>query len=353
MIQMKTIVKILLNVLFCVTLLWFFSRNAFLRPYLGSTAKECLSGLLLLATLYANYYVSYPKLHRKHIFLYWIVVAIASLLAGCIELATGYSFVVKCQAMRINELGLFGCLSKYVFLVFSRNLAFNFFPFMLRERRQLQDALNKEVSIVYQHTRLLDVCDKKNNCQLIPVDNILYCKKQGNYTYVCTVDGEELTRYCSIKYMEQLLGDKEFIHISSSVIVPYQHIASCDGNTVAMKMMSWMEEPLAFDLDISRDPKMVATIKEHLGADQAPTEDGQPENEPEKDKKSLSVPSKDKLDTVLNYIKAHPGCRSKEIHTQTSYSLSTVERCLSELKKQGLIQYTGSKKTGGYQRVNS
>lgn len=33
--------------------------------------------------------------------------------------------------------------------------------------------------------------------------------------------------------------------------------------------------------------------------------------------------------------------------------MSTVSRCLSELKKQGLIQYIGSKMKGGYQVVNS
>ena len=50
---MKTksiIVTISLNILFCTVLLWFFSRNAFLRPYLGSLSKEVLSGLLLLTT---------------------------------------------------------------------------------------------------------------------------------------------------------------------------------------------------------------------------------------------------------------------------------------------------------------
>ena len=32
----NTIATILLNILPCTALLWFFSRNAYLRPYLGS-----------------------------------------------------------------------------------------------------------------------------------------------------------------------------------------------------------------------------------------------------------------------------------------------------------------------------
>lgn len=102
----NTTVTILLNILFCIALLWFFSRNAFLRPFLGSTVKEGFSGLLLLVILYANYYILYPKLYRSRVFLYWFSIVFASLLAGCVELIIGYSFIVKCNALQINEVGL-------------------------------------------------------------------------------------------------------------------------------------------------------------------------------------------------------------------------------------------------------
>ena len=74
----KTIVTILLNLLFCVALLRFYSRNAYLRPYAGSTLKETLTGLLLLASLYANYYLLYPLLvERKHSrTLYWLALVV-------------------------------------------------------------------------------------------------------------------------------------------------------------------------------------------------------------------------------------------------------------------------------------
>ena len=70
------IVTILLNVLFCAALIWVFSRNCFLRPYAGSQWKEALSGVILLATLYFNYFLLYPLLIKKrHMnILYWLVV---------------------------------------------------------------------------------------------------------------------------------------------------------------------------------------------------------------------------------------------------------------------------------------
>ena len=345
----STIVTILLNILFCATMLWFFSKNAYLRPYLGSTANEFLSGLLLLATLYANYYVFYPKLHRGHIYVYWFSVVAASLTAGCLELALGYTFITKCYALIIAETGTFGYFAKHMVFVFSRNLAFNFFPYMLRERKFLQQSLETEVKVVYQYARMLDVCDDKNNCQHIPVDNILYCKKYGNETEVYILDGIKFTRYCTLKYMSQMFGNVEFIRVSTSIIVPFQHIASCDGKSVVMKTMPWMKTPLTFKLDSKRFPQIAAAIDEYLLAIVGNMDDVQPDCEEEKDKKSQSVPPEEKLDAVFNYIREHPGCRSTELMSHTGYSQTTTERCLFELKKRRLIQYTGSKKTGGYQ----
>jgi uncharacterized membrane protein len=73
----------------------------------------------------------------------------------------------------------------------------------------------------------------------------------------------------------------------------------------------------------------------------------------EKGKKHLSVPPKKKLDVVLSYISEHPGCRSTELISHTSYPKTTMDRCLYELKKRGKIQYSGSKKFGGYHIVNT
>ena len=349
----NTIVTISLNILFCAALLWFFSRNAFLRPYLGSPAKETLSGLLLLATLYSNYFVFYPKLYRSRTTLYWLSVVAACCAAGCAELAFGYPFISQCQALRIKEVGAFHYFSKLLFMVFSRNLAFNFFPYMLGERKQLRQSLETEVRVVCQYARMLDVCDGDNNCQHIPIDDIFYCKKNGNETDVYTVGGVKYTRFCTIKYLIQLIGDDEFVRISRSFVVPFQHIASCDGTSLVMKSVPWTETPLAFDLDTQRYPHAPAAIEQYLRAGHEAA-DGVPANGKDgKGKKSLSVPPKEKLDAVLGYIREHPGCRSTELMSHTSYSQTTMDRCLFELKKRGLVEYAGSKKRGGYHLTNT
>ena len=238
--------------------------------------------------------------------------------------------------------------AKRFLFIAGRNLAFNFFPFMFRERKQLQQSLETEVRVVYQYARVIDVCDGDNNCQHIPIDDIFYCKKNGNETDIYTVGGVKYTRYCSIKYLVQLFGNEDFIRISSSYLVPFQHIASCDGKTVVMNNMPWTETSLAFDLDTQRYPHAPAAIEEYLRACQRSVEVVQPDSKNEKNKKTSSIPPKEKLDAVLGYIQEHPGCRSTEIMSYTSYSQTTMDRCLFELKKQGLIKYSGSKKKGGY-----
>lgn len=349
----STFATILLNILFCAALIWFFSRNAYLRPYLGSPYKEALSGLLLLVTLYVNYLVFYPKLYRNHTSVYWVSVITACFLSGCVELALGYTFISNCHAAIIAEVGALYYFSIRLILIFGRNLAFNFFPYMLRVNKQLTQSLETEVRAVYQYARMIDVCDRENNCHHIPVDDIFYCMKKGNETEVYTVGGIKYTRYCSIRYLIQLLGDNEFVRISSSIVVPFQHIASCDGKALVMKTISWTEVPLTFELEPQKHPQACTAIEEYLHAKQEDVNEKGSDDDEKKGKISLSVPPKDKLDAVLDYIKEHPGCRSMELISHTSYSQTTMDRCLSELKKQGLIEHVGSKKNGGYRLADT
>ena len=290
-------------------------------------------------------------INRHSNILYWLVVVLMSIAIGVLEMAIAYPFISKCNVHIIEKYGFWHYYSQHTFMIVSRNVAFNFFPFMFGERKQLHEALDAEVRFIYKNAQMLDVCDDQNNCLHIPVDNILYCSKNGNETEVYTVDGEKHTRYCTLKYLIQLLGNGEFIRISSSVIVPFQHIASCDGKAVVLKSVPWSKTPLSFQLDTKRAPQIAAVIDEYLHADHVEKNGTLPDSEEDKGKKNPSIPPKEKLDTVFNYIKKHPGCRSTELIAHTSYSQTTMDRCLFELKKQGLIEYTGSKKSGGYHPI--
>ena len=349
--HLNTIVNILLNILFCFGLLWFFTRNAFLRPYAGSTLKEVVAGLLLLGSLYANYFLLYPILYQKHSHnIYWLLVFFIALATGFIELAIAYQNISLCNAAIIQEFGFFSFFSKRLLFIVGRNLAFNFFPFLIGERQHFQQAFENEVKIVYQDVRKLDITDGKNNIQLVPIEDIFYCQQQRNFTNIFMVNDKKYTRLGSMKHLQQLVGEEEFIRINTTVLVPFRYIKSCTGDTVVMKKMAWEKEPTTFKLEPKTQEEISKKVVEGILKYRAMVSGNEiPKKQaPQKSQRKPTTPPKEKINEVLSYIEKHSNCNTMDIIAETKFSLSTVERCLLELKKKGIIEHTGSKKTGGY-----
>ncbi len=51
---------------------------------------------------------------------------------------------------------------------------------------------------------------------------------------------------------------------------------------------------------------------------------------------------------LLSFIENHPGLSARELSSQLNIPLRTIERWLKELREQGLIEFRGAPKTGGY-----
>ena len=350
------IVTIVLNVLFCAALLYFFSWNSFLRPYAGSQWKEFSIGVMLLATLYINYFLLYPMLIKKRHMnvLYWLVVVLMSIAIGIIDMAIAYPNIMKCMGPAIEPIGFWRFFGTHTFILISRDVAFNFFPFMFGERKQLQEALDAEVKIVYKEVRKLDVVDHNNQLILIPIDDIYYCQQDGNYTRIYTVDNIWHSRLGSMVHLEQLFGDEEFVRISPTLLVPYKYIWSCSNGEVEMKKMPWTRTPLKFTIDTKNSEEVAGMVARNLalGNEQHGRRGAMNRVSASNRKRRHPInPSQEKQEIVFAFVQSHPGTRSTEITTGTSISQSTVERCLAELRKQGRVAYVGSKKNGGYEAV--
>ena len=54
------------------------------------------------------------------------------------------------------------------------------------------------------------------------------------------------------------------------------------------------------------------------------------------------------VNPVLDFIKQHPGCRANAIAEELNMPLRTIQRRLSELKKENKVEFKGSSKNGGY-----
>ncbi|MBR0078204.1 MAG: LytTR family transcriptional regulator DNA-binding domain-containing protein, partial [Bacteroidales bacterium] len=102
--------------------------------------------------------------------------------------------------------------------------------------------------MVYRDMWKLDVTDKDSNIQFVSIDDIFYCQQQRNFTAVYTVQNKCYTRLGSMKHLEQLFGEEEFIRITTTLLVPFRYIQSCQDNVVVMKRMPWEKEPTTFQL---------------------------------------------------------------------------------------------------------
>ena len=354
--HLNTIIIILLNILFCAITIWLFSRNSVLRPYAGSFFKESLSALLLLGSLYANYFLLYPNLHQKYSrIIYWLTVIIIAIITGTVDLAIAYPNIVSCNAQVIEFVGYYNFFSTILFFTIGRNLALNFFPYLFRERQHFQQSLEKEIKVVYQDVRKLDVTDKNSNIHLIDIDKIFYCHQQGNFTEIHTVQNKKYTRLGSMKHLEQLFGEEDFIRITSTVLVPFRYIKSCKDNMVIMKKMPWEEEPTTFQLETKKQGKIAKKVIEGLLGYRAVANGKKIQGKKvrPKVKRQPITPSNEKIKEVLSFIEKRSNCNTGNIIAETGFSSSTVERCLFELKKQGRIKHRGSKKSGGYVIVHN
>ncbi|MBR4488761.1 MAG: winged helix-turn-helix domain-containing protein, partial [Bacteroidales bacterium] len=169
-----------------------------------------------------------------------------------------------------------------------------------------------------------------------------------------TVQNKSYTRLGSMKHLEQLFGEEEFIRITTTLLVPFQYIQSCQDNVVVMKKMPWKKSPTAFQLEPKTGAEIAERIAEFMRLKDVVSggKEGAETSVSTVSKRKPASPPDEKIREVLSYIEHHANCNSADIIAGTKYSLSTVERCLSELRKQGLIEHTGSKKSGGYRTVH-
>ena len=63
---------------------------------------------------------------------------------------------------------------------------------------------------------------------------------------------------------------------------------------------------------------------------------------------SLNEKVKQRMIAILSTIEKYPGSRTTTINANTGIPVKSVERLLSELSRERIIRYQGSKKTGGY-----
>jgi len=188
--------------------------------------------------------------------------------------------------------------------------------------------------------------DKSKKKIFVSLDDISYCKQQKNYTRLYLTDGGSVLRYGTLTAIMELLGESYAVQVSRSIIIPYANIVDYNKSGVVVK--SNIENTM-----FSYSDNLATHAYNLISKNVKKTKKGDIEISREQNTKPKTVRQKksQQRDLLYAFIAEHPGCAAAEIKRNRSISQSTVNRLLAQLKEEGKIVYTGSKKTGGYHVV--
>ena len=222
---------------------------------------------------------------------------------------------------------------------------------------------NKEIHLfLRKNNHLIAAKDRKHNIHTLPIDKIVYCQQKENYSFLYLDDGKVYSKNCTMGSLSENFGTNCAVRISRSVIVMYPYVQSFDSDTV---YVSTHEGIKGFGITHSYRQKALPLLKKYVQISPSANfevtqeingglslEGGQDTRDEAYSQDSELKENKNSADSVFTFISDHPDCKGSDIMDYFHTSLSTVNRILAQLKEEGLIEYVGSKKTGGY-RVKS
>lgn len=226
-----------------------------------------------------------------------------------------------------------GLISVVMILAYNTDLRIRLFEkdrklFRLKKQLMVQSINGKE-------THFLDA------------DQICYIQQNQNYNRFHTYDGQYFERRSTMMELQQLLGDEQYLKISKSVIVSKSYIKDLAEDVIVLRTdqstedyqlkigKSYLSEVLPVVESILKTANKEIRELEHLQSEK------------------LSPKLYPKALAIFQYISTHPECKITDITRSTEIPKSTVTRYLKELQQDGLIEYTGSKKTGGYKAIGN
>ncbi len=353
----STFGRICIHVGFCVFIVIFFGKNSVLRmPACDALYKEYIVGLLPLILFYGNRLVLFPHLFLKErLFEYIGSVTLSLLAAASAELAWVYPQIASTLVSLFGDEAVKYLLFYYFPFILLRDFGFLLFSFVFCDIRHQTTLKKKYESRLKEIAGEVDIQKTENTSGFAKLQDILYCQQFKNVTWVSMSGGEFYTRYGSLKTLKKLLGENLLIDVSKGLFVMRDKIHSYDETSITIRD-SVQDKLYPFEWGngyfesacrkISARPSQEAT---ETVLENTSEKTNSPSSSSTNRKHLTAVFKKHQnFRPVYSYIRRHPDCKASEISSGISIPTGSLNRILKQLKDEGLIEYTGSKKTGGY-----
>lgn len=367
----KTLLIIAGQIIFFALFFWYYVRQSFLRTRCDMHIEFALALVLVLA-MAVNYWLLYPVFYKKHSFwLYAVVTVTEAFLVTTLEYALTIDVGLGLIIQTVSYSELIRLKLVFFFNIMTRNLCLlGFVGLMANNIGQKFRLLEKDRLMLKKENRV--ILRKNNEDYIIDASTICYVRQQQNETTIFTDDGQQYKRRGSMIFFEETMPPASCVRISKSTIVFCSHIQSFTDKEVTIQMKeSDKNVTLPFGRYIASSAYTAIqqimqpcqqidnsqqTVKTDTAPSVSPDTTDSKETAPtvsDNDHQQPSQPAKkrkrnQKYSMVFHFITEHAGCNIKDIVDVTTIPKSTVSRILAELKKEGSIEYVGSKKTGGY-----
>lgn len=357
----KTPTIIVGQILFFALFAWYYINNSFLRSRCD-IKTECVLSIVLVIAMATNYWLLYPVFYKRHSFWLYAVAtfvesALVATLEYCMTINIGLSYIASClpqsEQIHIKLSFFFNILSRDSCLLgFVGLTAHNFGQkFRLLEKDRL--LLKKENRVIVR---------KNYEDHIIDADTICYLQQQQNETSVFTNNGQKYKKRGAMNFFENNLNNK-CVRISKSTIVFFSYIQSYTDNHVTIHMDTDGKD-VTLPMGRYIAPSAVNAIRNYMKnnrigdivqqtAETVMSSGSEPHITDSKEPTRQNSAKNRKYSVILEFIATHTGCNIHDIVTDTKIPKSTVTRILAELKSRGLVEYVGSKKTGGYRAVEN
>lgn len=357
----KFYAQVFIHLSFCILTVLFFRLNSFLRPAaFGAFYKEYIAGGIVLTVFYLNYFLLYPKLyHERRFTLYAISILTCLMMASLLEERIIYQQMF--EIVKDLDINITHYFAEQTVMIFLRDACLFLFSFMICVIRSFYNEKRDLYRYLHNQKHLIVAKDiQKKNTVTLNIKDITHCQQIENYAYLYLQNGNRYSRNCTLSSLAEDIGPDYSVRISRNIVAMYTYVQSFDKNTVFIQTH---EGIVGFKITEYYKEKAFSQLKSHVirtkvANNFAHSEDTSPKTYEEKQdaelQSQIDTTQFDEVQTslqVLSFIEANTDCKGSDIANHIQVSLSTVNRILAQLKAEGLVEYVGSKKTGGYRVI--